>query len=112
MRGADFRRRENSPRRFVTKAFQFSDDILKSEADVSFNILEEANSWSHGNNSICDPRPEMSRVFLSESLSCRTEWLAGITSREDVHAVTKLSPWEGFKIRPDRSWVQESRFHF
>lgn len=35
-----------------------------------------------------------------------------VTSREDVHQSAKFSEREGFKIRPNRSRVQESRFHF
>jgi hypothetical protein len=57
---------------------------------MSFDILEEDDSGSHGNNSICNPRPEVSWVVFSEPLSSCREWLTGITSREDVHAVTKL----------------------
>jgi hypothetical protein len=90
VRCADFRRREYSPRRVITKSFQIFDDISESEADVSFNVLEEDDSGSHGNNSICDPRPEVSWVVFSKSLACCTKWLTGIASREDVHAVTKL----------------------
>jgi hypothetical protein len=74
----------------ITKAFQFANDFSESEADVSFDVLEEADSGSHSSNSICNPRPEVSRVVSSKSFPCCTEWLAGITSREDVHAVAKL----------------------
>jgi hypothetical protein len=51
-------------------------------------------------------------VIGAESLSCCGEWLAGITGHKEVHSVTKVLAWEGFKIRPERCWVQESRFHF
>lgn len=54
----------------------------------------------------------MSGVVLSPSLSCGREWLAGVATREDVHQSTKLSEWEVLKIRPKRSRVHESRFHF
>lgn len=90
MRCANFTRAEYSPRRFVTNAFQFADDPSESQRDVSFDVLKEADSGSHSSNSICDPWPEMSGVVFSKSFSGCGEWLAGITSREDVHAVTKL----------------------
>jgi len=90
VRCADFTRREYSPRNLVTKAFQFANDISESKANVSFDVLKEADSGTHGNNSGCDKWPEMSWIFCPESFPCCTEWLAGITSREDVHAVTKL----------------------
>jgi hypothetical protein len=79
---------------------------------MSFDVFKKAGTWSHESNSGCDKRPEVSWVFGAESLAGCAEWLARIAATEDVHAAVKLGPWEGFKIRPDRSWVQESRFHF
>jgi hypothetical protein len=79
---------------------------------VSFDILKEAELGSQNLNSVCDKRPEMPMVVCAEALSGCAEWLAGIAPSEDVHAATKLCPWEGFKIRPDRCCVHESRFHF
>jgi hypothetical protein len=92
--------------------FQLSNDLSESEGDVSFDILEIAESGAKKSNSACDERPEVPRVFCSEALSGCAEGLAGISPSEDVHAATKLCPWEGFKIRPDRCWLHESRFHF
>jgi hypothetical protein len=102
VRCADFTRREYSPRRLITDLFQFSNDFAESKADVSFDIFKEAHFWSENPNSVCDPRPQVSWVFLSCSLSCCGEWLAGITSSKDVHSVSKAFPREGFKIRPYR----------
>jgi hypothetical protein len=112
VRCADFRRAEYSPRRLVTNLFQLSNDLSESEGDVSFDILEIAESGAKKSNSVCDERPEVARVFGAEPLSGCGEGLAGIAPSEDVHAVSKCSPWEGFKIRPDRCRVHESRFHF
>jgi hypothetical protein len=79
---------------------------------MSFDVLKETDPGSEKSNTICNPRPEMSRVLLSFALTGCAEGLAGISPSEDVHAVTKRSPREGIKIRPDRCWVHESRFHF
>jgi hypothetical protein len=92
--------------------FQLSNDLSESEGDMSFDILKEAELGSQNPNSVCDKWPEVARVVCAEALSGCAEWLAGIAPSEDVHAATKLCPWEGFKIRPDRCRVQESRFHF
>jgi hypothetical protein len=54
----------------------------------------------------------VSGVVGTETLTGGAEWLARVAATEDVHAVVKVGPWEGFKIRPERCWVQESRFHF
>jgi hypothetical protein len=87
---ADFSRAKYSPRRRVTNACQFFDDFSESKADVSFDVFKEADWRAHESNSICDPRPEMSWVVFASSFSGGAEWLAGITAREDVHAVTKF----------------------
>jgi hypothetical protein len=112
VRRANFSRAKYSPRRFVTKLFQFSNDFSESKTDVSFDVLEEADSWLQNPNSVCNVGPKMSWVVCSKSLPGCTEWLAGVASRKNVHLISKLFPWEGFKIRPDRCWVHESRFHF
>jgi hypothetical protein len=92
--------------------FQLSNDFSESEGDVSFDILKEAELGSQNPNSVCDEGPEVAGVVGAEALSGCAEWLAGIAATEDVHAAVKLCPWEGFKIRPDRCRVHESRFHF
>jgi hypothetical protein len=69
--------------------FQLSNDLSESEADVSFDILEEAEAGAKKSNSVCDVGPKMSWVFCAEALSGCAEWLAGIAPSEDVHAVTK-----------------------
>jgi hypothetical protein len=79
---------------------------------VSFDIFKEAELGSQNPNSVCDKWPEVARVVCAEALSGCAEGLAGIAPSEDVHAVTKLCPWEGFKIRPYRCCVHESLFHF
>jgi hypothetical protein len=112
VRRTAFSRAEYSPRHFVTQFFQIADDAGESQRNVSFNVLEEADSGSKKSNAACDVGPKMSWVFGSEALSDTTEGLAGVAASEDVHAVSKAFPWKGFKIRPDRCWVHESRFHF
>jgi hypothetical protein len=111
VRCADFSRTEYAPRRAVTESFQFCNDFSQSKRDVPFDVLEETDSWSQNPNAICDGRPEVPLVVCSESLTGCAEWLAGITSREDVHAVSKALPREGSQIRPDRSRIKRPAFH-
>ena len=110
--GADFRRAEYSPRHLVTHFFQVADDCGESQRDVPLDVLEEAASWVAGSDPVGDPWPEVSGVVLSLSLSCGGKWLAREPAREDVHKSVKLSEFKRLKIRPDRSRVHESRFHF
>jgi hypothetical protein len=78
---------------------------------VSFDVFEEAELRSASGNSICDPGPEVASIFLAGTLACGAERLTRVASRDDVHQAVKLFPREGLEISPDRSWVQESRFH-
>jgi hypothetical protein len=98
----DFRRAEYSPRCSVTQSCQVFDNVGQSQADMSFDVFKETNGWSHGSNSICDPRPEVSCIVFASPLACCAEWLAWVTTREDVHLSVKFLVWECLKIRPDR----------
>jgi hypothetical protein len=88
------------------------DDILKSKADVSLDVFKKAQGWLENGNSVCNGWPQVSWVVWSLPQSCCAERLARVAARQDVHLSPKLVPREGFKIRPDRCWVQASRFHF
>jgi len=79
---------------------------------MSFDVLKEAAPWSEKSNAVCDVRPEVPRVVLASALAGCAEGLAWVATSEDVHSVAKRCPREGLKIRPDRCWVHESRFHF
>jgi len=79
---------------------------------MSLDVLEEAQGWLEKANSVCNPGPQMSWVVLAESLSCCAEGLARVPATKDVHLSVKAGPREGLNIRPDRCWVQASRFHF
>lgn len=112
VRSAAFSRTEYSPRRLVTKLFQIADDCGESQRDVPVDVLEEADAGLHDSNSICNPWPQVARVFCSCPLPCCAEGLAWITASEDVHSSVKRCPREGLKIRPYRCRVHESRLHF
>jgi hypothetical protein len=79
---------------------------------VSFDILKEAEAGANNSNCSCDVWPEVARVVCAEAFSGCAEGLAGVTGHKEVHSVTKVLAWEGLNIRPERCWVQESRFHF
>jgi hypothetical protein len=69
VRRADFTRAEYSPRRRVTKASQFFNDISESETDMSFDVFKKAEFWSKKSNPICDVRPEVSWIVFAESFA-------------------------------------------
>ena len=108
----NFARAKYSPRRFVTKSFQFFDNFSESKTDVAIDVFKETDSGLEKSNSVCNKRPEVAGIVFAKSISGGAEWLAWVATSEDVHLSTKVCPWEGFKIRPNRSRVQESLFHF
>ena len=79
---------------------------------MSFDVLEEAEAGSHVSDGVANVGPEVARVVGSLPLAGCGERLARIPRHKEIHLVTKGSSREGFKIRPDRCAVQESRFHF
>lgn len=89
---------------------------------LCFDPSDGGASFRHGGG---DPAPpsEMSESHVSNhdpldgdessvGADNRSGCEAGIAPRDDVHQSTKLSEWEALEIRPNRSWVHESRFHF
>lgn len=79
---------------------------------MSFDVFEKAHIGQSDPDSSEDEGPEVSGIVGAEAQSGGAEGLAGIASSEEAYATAKLFPREGFKIRPNRSVVQESRFHF
>jgi len=108
---ANFSRAEYSPRRRVTKLAQMLDDLSESEADMSLNVLEEAEAGLAKSNSVCDEGPEVPGIVCPSALAGGAERLAGVTPREDIHAAVKLSEWERFKITPYRGRIKVPAFH-
>jgi len=70
MRRTDFTRAKYSPRRLITKFFQVFNNFSKSEADVPFDVFEEASNRSNCIDVFSDVWPEMSGIILSGALSC------------------------------------------
>ena len=114
----DFARAKYSCRCVVTHAFQLSEDILENTLSVSgfagddsLDVFEEDDSWLALLDPFEDEGEEVSGVFGCFPASCVAEWLAGESASEDVHASTKLSEWEFFKVREHRARIHLARFH-
>jgi glutaredoxin-related protein len=108
---AAFSRAEYAPRRSVTQLAQVLQDVTQPKGNVPFDVFKEAESWSEKSNALCNGWPEVPRVVFSGSFAGGAEWLAGITSREDVHFASKRPPRKGLEISPDRSRVKLPAFH-
>jgi hypothetical protein len=81
-------------------------------ADDSFDVFKEEVGESHISSLSENVGEEVPRVVVGTTFACGTERLAWESGNKEVHFTVKRSTRKGFKIRPDRYWVQESRFHF
>ena len=77
---------------------------------MSFHILEEEPNRPNCRDSSSYIRPKVSGVLFSFPLTGIAKRLAGITPNDSVYSAVKLFCREGFKIRPNRSWIHLTRF--
>jgi hypothetical protein len=70
VRRAAFSRAEYAPRRSVTHSCQVFDDVGQPQADMSFDVLKEADPGFKKSNAVCDVRPKMARIFFAKPFSC------------------------------------------
>jgi hypothetical protein len=87
VRRADFCRREQARRRRVAQSPKLSQDGLKTEADVTGDVLNEDPLGSAFTNNAGDFGPEVSGIVGTAALSGRAEGLAGI-ARYAAHRIT------------------------
>ena len=62
-----------------------SEDIGKSQSEVTADVLQDCVSRSYCANGVKDVGPEVSFIIFSLSISSSRKWLAWITTRENVH---------------------------
>jgi len=86
---ADFTRTEYSPRRIETSVFQVGKDCIKSEANVTFDILKEYASRIDLTDMVADKRPQVSGIIGTLSLPCCTKWLARVATSDEVNFSSK-----------------------
>jgi hypothetical protein len=80
--------------------------------DDSLDVFEKDKGRLSCSDSVEDGGEEVPWVFVGSAFSGGGKGLAREAARDDVHEPVKLCEREGAQIRPDRCWVQESRFHF
>lgn len=106
MSSAHFSRREQSRFCRVAHSPKAADDFGKSQIDVALNIFGEHCART---DLVDDPRdfgPEVTRIRLTPAFSGRTERLAGVAGREDIHAIAPRAAIEGSQVVPDRCLIQ------
>ena len=84
VRRTDFCRAEQTRRRRVAHAPKLSQDGLKTEADVTGDVLEEDPLGSAFSNNPGDLRPEVAGIVGPAAFASGAERLAGISGQHDV----------------------------
>jgi hypothetical protein len=103
VRRTDFCRREQARRRRVTHVPKLSQDGLKTEGDVTGDVLEEDPLGSAFADDAGDLGPEVPGIVGSFAFASGAERLAGISGEDDVEGAMKDPSIETAEIIPDRS---------
>lgn len=108
---ADFLRAEYSRRNSVAHLLQVSGDFIKTESDVTGNVLEENKSWLDFSDDSGNFRPEMTGISGTEPLPGLAEGRARVARNDAIHDSAPRAAIEGSKIRPNSRVIQGFLFH-
>jgi len=104
-------RAEHVPFRIEPCAGQVFEYFAQSAGHVPSDVLEKSESCSASLEHSQHVRPKVARVVGSCAFTCHREGLAGISASDEIHCSTPCCSVEGFKVRPDRRWIQLLVFH-
>lgn len=90
----------------VAHALKASDDLGKSQIEVSFDVFGEYPFGSDLADDAGDFRPEVPGIGGAEPSTGGREGLAGIAGSDKMNAATPRAAVEGSDIVPDRCLIQ------
>ena len=102
VRRADFCRAEQTRRRRVAQSPKLSQNGFKPKGDVTSDIFEEDPFWGTFPDNPGDVGPEVAGIIGATAFASSAEWLAGISSEDDVEGTVEWPGIEAAKIIPDR----------
>lgn len=110
---AELSRREYSDLNSVTQSSKALVNVRESQAEVSFDVLEEAEKRSSCLDSSAYMREKVSGVVGPGPDPGVAEGLAGVSSSEEIHLATEASSdfWERLNVRPNRRRIEPSLLH-
>jgi hypothetical protein len=117
MARADLCRREESSLNRETQLAKVSpnpfgsSDVVIPRREHAADVLDEDEPRASLDDDASGRRPEVALVEASPLLPGKAVTLARDAANEAVHASTPASAVEGLGIAPNRSRMQESRFH-
>lgn len=109
--GANGGRGEQTPLRIEPELGKITEDMGKSCANNSWDVLQEHVSGFHVADDPCDVGPEPTVVVSAQPLPRCGERLAGEACSDDVHSATPWASVEGAEVRPDRRSIQARLVH-
>jgi cytochrome c1 len=112
VRRTNFRRAEEAALNRKAHALKVSVDAFGATAgEHPADVLDEDPPCARLDDDPARGAPEISFVFLAETLPGNAMGLTRDSANDAVHASTKASAREGSHIRVDRRWSQETLFH-
>jgi hypothetical protein len=109
MRRANFSRAEQARRRRVAHVPKLSQHGLKTEADVTCDVLNEDPFGAAFPDDAGDFGPEVAGVGRTTALASCAERLAGISGQHRVEGTVEGPGVEAAQIIPDRCWGEITR---
>jgi hypothetical protein len=106
MASARFSRCEQARFWAIAQSAKAVRDLGKSQIDMAFDVFREDNRGLGLGDDALDIGPQVPGIGSPATLPRVTEWLAGITGREDMNAAAPRSAVKGFEIVPYRRCIQ------
>lgn len=111
VRRSDVRRLAQCRRNAIAQRLKVSADDVKTEADVSGDVLEGDKSGTQHGEDLSDAGPEVPRISLSEASPCLAERLARVPARDAIHEPAPRLRIESVQIAPYRRRIQPPFLH-
>lgn len=111
LRRADFRRSKESFRNPEAQLFQLASDLAISEVDMIGDVLQKHPFRLALPDDFGEMRPQMAGIVRALALARDREWLARISTSEDIHCSTPRAAVKGSNVVPDRCRIQGLVFH-
>jgi hypothetical protein len=102
---------EKCRRKAIPQALNFSGDDVESESQMVGDVLAEDVAGLDLSDDPSDVGPDVSLVGGAQLLAGARERLAGVARSDAIHHSTPRAAIEGSHVIPDRSRIQDARFH-
>jgi len=74
-----------TPSRRAPQVGKVSEDSLKAQSEVASHVFQHDSIGSYCANGVPDVGPKVSLIIGAFPVACSAEWLAGVSTCDDVH---------------------------